>query len=141
MQHVEVEAIIPAAIDKVWARYTDHVSWSRWAGLGPVHLDREGSPPPNGVGCIRVIGRGRLAVREEVVDFEPPRRMTYRIIGGAVPLRDHFGEVLFEPEGEATRIVWRCRFRSGIPGLGGVARRLISRMFRNVLAALARQPL
>jgi len=141
MQHVEVNAVIAAPIEKVWARYTDHVSWGKWAGVGPVRLEREGIPAPNGVGCIRVIGPGPFAVREEVVEFDAPRRMAYRLIGGLVPLRNHFGEVTFEPQGDSTRITWRCRFDASLPGMGGIAQRLVTRMFTKTLGNLARQKL
>jgi hypothetical protein len=54
-------------------------------------------------------------------------------------MRDHLGEVRLEPDGDGTLLVWRCRFESGIPGLGGVMRRLIGRLFERALEGLARQ--
>jgi uncharacterized protein YndB with AHSA1/START domain len=138
MQHVEVKRVFDAPIETVWNRYTDHVSWTEWAGLGKVALDREGNPPPNGVGCVRVIASGGVKVYEEVVGFEPPRRMTYRIVRGGLPLKDHLGEVTFEPDGDRTLVTWRCRFDSRIPGLGGVFRFFITRLFRNGLEGLAK---
>lgn len=139
MQKVEVTHTIDAPVQAVWDRYTDHVSWSEWAGFGTVQLEREGTPPPNGVGCVRVFcNAGLKVVHEEVLAFEPPRRMTYRIVRGPVPLKDYLGEVLFEPKDGGTRIIWRCQFDSKIPGLGGLCRTLITRRFRNALAGLAR---
>jgi uncharacterized protein YndB with AHSA1/START domain len=123
MQKVEVTQTIDAPVQAVWDRYTDHVSWSEWAGLGHVQLEREGTPPPNGVGCVRVFSNAGLKlIYEEVLSFEPPRRMTYRIVRGPVPLRNHLGEVVFEPT----------------DGLGGLFRTIITRLFRNALANLAR---
>lgn len=141
MHHVEVTRIFNAPVEAVWSRYTDHVSWTRWAGLGKVRLDREGVPPPNGVGCVRVISNGGFKVLEEVVEFEPPRRMTYRIVKGGLPLRDHLGEVVFEPHDGGTKVVWKCQFDSRVPGLGGLFRVFITRLFRNALAGLAREEL
>jgi uncharacterized protein YndB with AHSA1/START domain len=139
MQHVEVTEIIDAPAQAVWDRYTDHVSWSDWAGLGKVRLEREGTPSPNGVGCVRVFSNAGLkVVYEEVLSFEPPRRMTYRVVRGAVPFKDHLGEVLFEPRDGRTLVTWRCQFDSTIPGLGGLFRALVTRMFRNALRGLAR---
>lgn len=138
MQHVEVVKIINAPVQKVWDRYTDHVSWTQWAGLGKVRLAKEGVPPPNGVGCVRVISSGGVEVHEEVLSFDAPRRMTYRVIKGGIPIKDHLGEVEFEAQGDATHITWRCRFDSKIPGLGGVFRWLITRLFRNALKGLER---
>jgi uncharacterized protein YndB with AHSA1/START domain len=137
MQHVEVERIIAAPIETVWARYTDHVSWTRWSGMGKVRLEREGVPPPNGVGCVRVIASAGVAVYEEVLTFEPPRRMTYRVVRGGIPIRDHLGEVDFAPHAGGTRVTWRCRFDSRVPGLGPFFRWLVTTLFRRALAGLA----
>jgi hypothetical protein len=139
MQHVEVEAIVEAPVQAVWDLYTDHVSWTRWAGLGTVRLAREGIPSPNGVGCVREISSFGVSVEEEVLSFDAPFRMTYRVVRGGIPMRDHFGEVRFEPHERGTRIVWRCQFESRIPGLGSLFRLMITRLFRNALAGLARE--
>lgn len=139
MQHVEVARRFDAPVHRVWERYTDHRGWTEWAGLGRVTLDPAGSPDPNGVGCVRKITTASLSVWEEVVDFEPERRMTYRLVRGAVPMRNHFGEVRFDPDGTGTRVVWRCRFDSMIPGLGWLLRRGVERMFADVLARLERR--
>lgn len=139
MQHVEVEERFAAPPEAVFDRYTDHVSWQRWAGLGGVTLAREGVPAPNGAGCVRVIRTAGIGVHEEILTFERPRRMTYRLIKGPVPLRDHLGEVIFEPAGVGTRVIWRCQFNSALPGMGAVLRWFITRLFRQVLAGLQRE--
>lgn len=134
MQHVEVIKTIDAPVEQVWNRYTDHVSWTQWAGFGKVRLEKQGVPPPNGVGCVRVFTSAGL--HEEVLSFDAPRRMTYRIVKGTVPIKDHLGDVSFEAQGNGTRIVWRCQFESRIPGLGGLFRMFITRTFRNALDGL-----
>jgi len=139
MQHVEVVRRFDAPVGRVFERYTDHRGWTDWAGLGRVTLDRTGTPAPNGVGCVRKITTAGVSVYEEVVAFEPDRRMVYRLIRGLVPIRNHEGEVLFEPDGSGTRVTWRCRFDSMIPGLGGIIQRGVSRMFGDVLDRLARR--
>ena len=139
MQHVEVTKHYAAAPEVVFDRYTDHRSWQRWAGLGRVTLAREGVPAPNGVGCVRVISTAGVGVHEEVFSFERPHRMTYKLIKGPVPLKDHFGEVVFEPADGGTRVTWRCQFNSTVPGLGGASRWFITRLFRQVLDALERE--
>jgi uncharacterized protein YndB with AHSA1/START domain len=139
VRKVEVKQHIEAPVERVWDRYTDHVSWSEWAGMGKVRLERQGTPAPNGVGCVRVISSAGVGVHEEVLSFDRPRRMTYRVVKGGVPIRDHLGEVVFEPDGTGTLVTWRCQFNSRIPGLGGLFQALVTRMFRNALRALARQ--
>lgn len=139
MQHVEVRQLITAPIQVVWDQYTDHVSWTDWAGLGRVRLEREGVPAPNGVGCVREISNFGVKVYEEVLSFEPPRRMTYRILRGGLPIRDHLGEIVFEPRDGGTLATWRCQFVSRVPGLGGVFQAFVTRLFRNALRNLARR--
>jgi uncharacterized protein YndB with AHSA1/START domain len=136
MRRIEVERYFPHPIERVFRRYTDHAGWSDWAGLGRVRLTREGSPDKNGVGAVRAFSAAP-GLREEVTRFEPPSRMEYRVVRG-VPLKDHHGVVLFIPDGSGTRLTWRVSFRSAIPGLGWPTERLITVLFRRMLASLAR---
>jgi uncharacterized protein YndB with AHSA1/START domain len=139
MQHVEVERRFAAPPDAVWRVYTDHARWSEWAGFSRSWLETEGRPDRNGVGAVRGFGSAGVASFEEVVSFEPPKRMTYRILRGGLPIRNHLGEVLLEPDGAGTRLIWRCRFESKIPGLGLPLRWFVTGFFRRALAGLARR--
>ena len=137
MSQVQVERLIPHPVEKVFDRYTDHTSWSRWGGFGRVYVEREGVPDKNGIGSVRAFSLVP-GLREEVVGFERPRRVAYTVTRGAFPITDHLGEVTFEPEGEATRMTWRVTFRSRIPGLGRVIEVGLTRLFRKMLARLER---
>lgn len=141
MQRVEVQRVIEAPVETVWDRYTDHASWTEWAGLGRASLDREGAPSKNGVGCVRCFSNLGIKVFEEILTFDRPRRMTYRVVRGGIPIKDHLGEVMFEPHGQGTLVTWRCQFESRVPGLGGVFRALVTRIFRSALEGLSRQQL
>ena len=140
MQNIEVERRFEAPPEQVWKVYTDHAGWSTWAGLGRARLETEGRPDRNGVGAVRCFKTGPVSVFEEVLTFEPPKRMTYRVVRGGIPImKDHLGEVLLEPDGAGTRLIWRCRFDSKIPGLGAPMRWLVTRLFRQALAGLAKR--
>ncbi len=139
MQHVEVERHFDADPRSVWDVYTDHAGWSGWAGFSRSWLETEGAPERNGVGAVRGFGNGPLTVFEEVLEFEPPKRMTYRVVRGGVPMKNHLGSVTLEPEGDGCRLVWECRFEPRIPGTGGLLRRGIERVFRSALEGLARR--
>ena len=142
MQHVEVERRFQAPPEQVWRVYTDHAGWSAWAGLGRARLATEGQPDRNGVGAVRCFSTGGVSVYEEVLSFEPPKRMTYRVVRGGIPIMtNHFGEVVLEPDGGGTRLIWRCRFDSSVPGLGAPMRWMITRLFRRALEGLARRGL
>jgi hypothetical protein len=137
MQHVEVSRSFSQPIEVVFRRYTDHSSWGEWAGLGRVWLASEGTGERNGIGCVRGFSLSP-GLREQVIVFEPPRRMEYRVIAGAFPLTDHHGEVDFDPDGAGTRVIWRVSFRSRIPLTGGLVRRGLTMLFNRILANLAR---
>ena len=138
MQHLAVTREYAAPIERVWACYTDWEGWTRWAGVGRVALAREGRPDRNGVGCVRIVGPGPLAAHEEVRVFEAPHRMVYALVAGGVPIRDHEGEVTFEALADGgTRVTWRCRFASVIPGLGPPIRLGVSWMFARMLRRMA----
>ncbi len=136
MHRIELVQEIPAPPDRVWAVYTDHEGWQRWAGIDEVVLRQQGYPPPNGLGAIRVIRHRGTAVEEEITAFESPKRMTYRLIAGA-PIREHQGEVRLEPSGSGTRLSWNVEFKALIPGTGPVLRWVVERMLRRILTRLA----
>lgn len=135
-QKVEVEHRYDATPEAVWAVYVDHARWSEWSGFGGSRLIKPGTPDLNGVGAIRgFVGR----TREEIMSFDPPKRMTYRLIGGLLPIKNHLGEVIFEADGSGTLVRWRCHFDSWVPGLGGPIQRMITGMFDRALTGLEGQ--
>jgi uncharacterized protein YndB with AHSA1/START domain len=133
MPTIEVERILDAPPQTVFDRYTDHAGWSAWAGVGNVSLAKPGSPQPNGVGAVRRFDKA-MGLKEEVLEFEPPRRMTYKVVQGGFPLKDHLGEVLFEPHPRGTRLVWRVSFGSKIPFTATALARFIKRVFEMLLS-------
>ena len=139
MQHIRIDRYIHGSPRAVFDTYTDHVGWADWGGLSDASIDREGDPAPNGAGCIRVFGPPKFAAYEEVLEFKPHERMTYRVLRGGIPIKNHFGEVDFEAEGDGTRIRWHVQFDSKLPGLGPVLRFGLIRFFNGVLDGLARE--
>ena len=137
MQNVEVRRTVSATPEQVWDVYTNHGSWKSWAGMTHSSLFVAGTPHKNGTGAVRRLGSYGFKAHEEILDFDPPKRMTYRVVKGMPAMKNHLGEVLFEPSGKGTRITWRCRFDSRVPGFGPILRLYITRFFRNALDGLA----
>lgn len=100
-----------APVERVWALLADHAEYSSWSILATSRLVEPGRPAPNGVGAVRFFGFGRIGSLEEVVAFEPPHRLAYRIVGG-LPIASYRAEVRLTPMDTGTRIEWT----------GGVAR-------------------
>ena len=136
MPRTSAERVFDHPVERVFARYCDHVGWSEWAGVGPVRLTREGDS--RGVGAVRAFDRAP-GLLEEVTAIDGPNRMEYRIARGGFPVTDHHGTVTFTPEGTSrTRVHWEVTFRSHIPLTGAVIARTLGVLFAVVLRALAR---
>ena len=136
VQEIRVDRELAVAPEVAWERFTDHRGWADWAGAKEVVLRQEGDPAPNGLGAIRVLRARGLAVEEEVTAFEPPRRMRYRLVAG-LPIRDHSGEVEFEPSAAGTHLTWSIRFRPLVPGTGRLASWALRRSLEDILQRLS----
>jgi hypothetical protein len=106
--------------DQVFAVLADGAGWSRWAGPMIVKSwwEREGTPPPGGVGAIRALGMKRVGSREEIVAYDPPTHLAYTILSG-LPVRDYRADVRLTPDGSGTRIEWSGAFTAKAPGTAG----------------------
>ena len=138
MRSIELEAEISAPRDKVWELYTDHEAWPRWAGVKEVVVRSQGDPPPNGLGTARVVRAGGLAIEEETVCWDPPKRLGYRIVAGA-PLKNHEAEVLLEPTPTGTKLRYKARFDPRIPLTGALVESITRRSIRDLLDRIQRQ--
>jgi hypothetical protein len=110
---------------------TDHNGYADCTPLRRVDLEREGDPPPNGVGAIRVL-HAVGPIREEVLTYEPPTRFSYRLLSGA-PMRDHVGTVTLEPDGSGTRVVYALDTTPTIPLAGGAVLAIVKLSIRRLL--------
>jgi len=89
----------------------------------------------NGVGCVRVVpGAWLPMIKEEILAVEPGK-INYRVKSGPFPVSYHKGTVLFEEEGDSTRVTWTVEYVP-FPLCDGVTRFLVWFMFPNGLKAL-----
>ena len=137
MPEFQLQVTVAARREAVWRVFTDHKGMERWAGAKEVVLRQQGDPPPNGLGAIRVIRSGGIAIEEEITAFDAPKRMAYRMVGG-LPVKNYEADVSFEPSESGTRVVWNVRFDPVIPFTGGLLARLIRRGLQDVLDRLTR---
>jgi uncharacterized protein YndB with AHSA1/START domain len=114
------ERQVAAPPEVVFEVLTDHRRYSEITPLRKSELEREGEPAPNGVGAIRVLGSVGPPLREEVIDYEPATRFSYKLLSGA-PLRDHIGTVELTPVTGGTKVVYAVRTESTLPVVGGIA--------------------
>ncbi|HVW32475.1 MAG TPA: SRPBCC family protein [Acidimicrobiia bacterium] len=111
----EASAATAAPAETVWDILVDSLRWPEWTGLPRPTMDREGDPPPFGLGAIRAFHLGPVTVREEVELWEPPHRYGYTVSG--LGLRNYHAVVTIETGTGATVVTWRGGFDgSSLPG-------------------------
>lgn len=131
---------VDAPIDRVWQVLSDHEGMTSWAPGLKVELSRPGAAEPNGVGAVRKVGIGFPGpIVEEIVAFEPGRRLGYKALAG-VPLKNYRGEVVLRPAGAGTEIVYNIDADQRLPlgeslAMKGLAAALLSGLVRGVRAA------
>lgn len=128
--------VVPVPIETAWEVLADHEGMSGWGPGLIVELTRQGAPERNGLGARRRIAT-RLpapAIVEEIVGYEPGRRLSYRAVSG-VPLRNYVGDVVLTPEGSGTKIDYSVSVDPRIPLVDRAAANLIA---RGLLVAYAR---
>lgn len=135
------EATSSASPAEVFELLADAPRWTTWAGplIREASWDREGDPPPGGVGAVRRLGAKPFYAREEIVVYEPPRRLSYTILSGQ-PARNYRADVDLTPTDGGTHIRWAGSFEPKIPGTGLAMRwylRLIIAGFTRRLARYA----
>jgi len=135
--HATSTATVNSPVDRVWEVLADHEGMSRWAPGLKVALRAEGETDRNGVGAVRVIDAPGPApsIVEEVVAFEPGRRLGYRALAG-VPLKNYAGEVVLRDLGGRTEISYTITADQRVPLVERAAARAISFV---LLQALVRQ--
>ena len=130
-QSFSVTKVAHAPRDKVWELVSDGAGWKSWAGVLKSSLEREGDPPPDGVGAIRRLGPPPFGSREEVVVWEPPTHLGYVILSG-IPVRNYRADIKLSETppkdgervtaGVTTVIEWSATFDPKLPGTGALLR-------------------
>lgn len=135
--HIEVRAISEASPEMVWRLLADVSTWSVWGPWDETWRARDGAPDPEGVGAIRHLRRGSRVSVEEVVGFEPRRRLAYLLREG-LPLNDYAAEVTLLALDDATMIRWQATFDAANPLVGPFLSPGLSRFLSMVSKRLAR---
>jgi hypothetical protein len=135
---VQVTARTAAAPATVYGLLADGSTWTRWSPIESFELERAGSPPPEGVGAVRVLRRGRTTGRDEILELVPGRRFKYAS-RSSLPVRDYIGEVTLEPApGGGAVIQWHSSFfATAPPGTGWLVERGIHRFLGQCARGLA----
>jgi uncharacterized protein YndB with AHSA1/START domain len=136
------EATMAAPRARVFSAFVDPDSWPYW--FPNVQRAAYTSPPPFGVGTIRVAHVGGTRWVEEMVAWHDGWRWAWTVLRASVPFAKAQVECFeFADAGSGTRIRWtlalepRLVARLGAPFATGAIRRLLARATANLDARLA----
>jgi len=117
---------------------SDHRGYAAITRMRSVELEREGDPPPNGVGAIRVLRSIGPPLREEVLVFEPPSRFGYTLLSGA-PLRDHVGTVELSESPGGTHVTYHVETTPTLPLIGPLIVAIARLSVKSLLKGITRE--
>ncbi|TAL17124.1 MAG: SRPBCC family protein [Aquabacterium sp.] len=122
-------------VDEVFARLADHDNL-RSVFKVPVHRIRDGKGDVNGVGSVRRIGMGPLAVEETVTALARNRSIDYRITKGGAPLRNHRGSLRFSSTPGGSTVHWSIDYEVPLPLIGALVRAVLNSRISSGLRGL-----
>jgi hypothetical protein len=124
-----VVATTRAPVDVVWPLVGEADRWHEWSFLTKTGLEREAAPVADGVGAVRKFTRFGVGSREEVLAWEPPGHLAYRILSG-FPVRNYRADVTLTADGTGTHIEWVGTYDPKWPGTGSVLARVLNGMMQ-----------
>lgn len=135
-----VTRTVPAGVDAVWSILSNHAGMTGWAPGLKATVTKPGTTEPDGLGAVRRISTPLPvpAIVEEIVAFEPGRRLRYKALAG-VPLKNYFGDVVLTPAGTGTTISYTIGADQRVPGLDKVAVRTIAAVLCSMLVRQTRK--
>ena len=137
MAEIRIQARAAAPLRTVWSILAAQAGMGAWAPVRMVAVEREGEPPPDGIGTIRVLSRPPFTIREQITDVQAPVRLSYRMLSG-LPARDYTGETSLTERDGGTDIVWKVTMTSRWPGMTLAVRRVIHATVRGLVTEAER---
>ena len=118
METIEVGIHIDAPIEQVWELFTDYEAYTDMKEVSSAKLLQEGRDERAGVGAVREVRLLGIRFVEDIVTFEPPNCLEYRVKKCSMPIRHEIGRMEFTPSKEGTDIHWTSRFEFPVPLVG-----------------------
>jgi hypothetical protein len=136
---IDVRRVVLADPAAVWRWLGDRSTWTDWSPLGTYRLVTPGTGTPGnpgGLGSVAQFVTGRTTVLEEVVAYEPERRISYSLLEG-MPLRGYRADVDLRAVEGGTEVRWHSAFDPARPGTGWMYAAVLRVFIKRMLAGLA----
>jgi len=128
-QNIEIVQDFNKPLAEVFAHLADHNKLGKVLGI-PVRRVRDGEGDVNGVGSVRRLGFGPLAIEETVTAVSPNRSIDYRISKGGGPVRNHRGRLEFSGSKRGSRVAWTIQFDASLPLVGPIVKAVLTQGIR-----------
>lgn len=134
---IEASAHSSAPRDVVWALVADIETYQDWGTWSSTTIETPGPDDPQGVGAVRRLRQAPVTSRERVTEVVPGERLGYELLSG-LPFENYRAQVsLADAAGGGTDITWRAEFDVAARVRGGVARKLLTRFYPDIVQRLA----
>ncbi|WP_028479855.1 SRPBCC family protein [Nocardia sp. CNY236] len=130
MASATVNATVAAPREVVYRLFADRESMNPYLRV-PITLTKPGATEREGVGAQHRIGKGPLAITEEITALVPGERMEYTIVKGA-PVKRHMGTITFADAGNATQVSYTIEAEPTLP----VPAAIMQFVLRNLIGQL-----
>jgi ligand-binding SRPBCC domain-containing protein len=139
MQTIDVSTHIHAPVEKVWEFFANHEGYTVLKGVGKAKLLEEGRDERNGVGAVRLERVLGVTFIENIVTFDAPNRLEYRVKKSTIPIRHDIGTMDFTICGTATDVNWVTRYEVAIPLLAILMEPILTFVFGTVFQSFLTQ--
>jgi hypothetical protein len=127
-----------APIEVVFDVLTDHAGYAKILPVRSATIEREGEPPPNGVGAIRILRAVGPPIREQVTEYIRPTRFSYTAVSG-VPAKEYAGTVELSRNGAGTDVTYRVTTVPRLPMPEVVWVAIIRQVIGRLLGAVVKE--
>ena len=138
MQTISLQMSFNAPIERLWAMLIDYEGYASFPKIEAARVVTRGADHPAGVGAVRELRVDGMTFSEQIVEFDPPRRLAYRITASRpLKLRHDIGRMELTERDGRVDLTWSSTFAVDVPIVGGlltyVARFGMERTFRAIL--------
>ncbi|APD94892.1 MxaD family protein [Alteromonas mediterranea] len=110
MFSIHVERTINKPIEEVFSILSDHANYAQFKAIEQSNLRIKGKHETNGLGAVREIISGGSNLHEEIVAYEPPYKLGYKVVKSTpLPYNHQLGEITLKDKDGKTHVTWRSQ--------------------------------
>ena len=120
MFEIEVKRTISANIDKIFDLISDHANYQKFKAIDQSSVLKQSVIEHNGTGTVRKVSSGSFIVVEEILEFNQPKLMGYKIKQAKPFSMDHQKGIieLEAVDDNTTKVRWYSKGRITTPVIG-----------------------